>query len=61
MRDIDRIIEAVKDHPNIPPVHKQVLISRIEVPPTRAELDAAAAIVYPERQPGFVAEIDEES
>ena len=48
MRDIDVVIEAVRNHPNIPPVHKQVLISRIEVRPTRAELDAAAAIVYPE-------------
>lgn len=47
MRHIDEILEAVRNHPHIPPVHKQVLISRIEPEPTREELDRASAQVYP--------------
>lgn len=47
MRDIDRVIEFIRRDSRIPPVHKQVLIDRIEQPPTRQELDAAARIVYP--------------
>ena len=46
MRDIDRIIRAVEEDDRIPPVHKRVLINRIELLPTQAELDQAAAEVY---------------
>lgn len=46
MRDIDRIIRAVEEDNRIPPVHKRVLINRIEPEPTRAELDRAAAEVH---------------
>jgi len=45
MRDIDRIIQFVRDDDRIPPVHRQVLITRIERPPTQHELDAARRIV----------------
>lgn len=41
MRDIDRIIEAVREHPYISPVHKQVLINRIEPNPTHEEIERA--------------------
>ncbi len=47
MRDIDRLIDYVKDSEWFPPVHRQVLINRIEVPPTADELERAAAQVYP--------------
>ena len=46
MRDIDRIIKFVEDDDRIPPVHKRVLINRIEPEPTRAELDRAKVDVY---------------
>jgi hypothetical protein len=47
VRDIDRIIRAIEEDDRIPPVHKRVLINRIEPPPTREELDRAQAEVYP--------------
>lgn len=45
MRYIDDIIHAVKEHPGIAPIHKQVIIDRIEKPPTHEELEVAAAKV----------------
>lgn len=49
MRWIDEIIRAVEDHPHISPVHKRVLINRIEQEPTQAELDLAVQQV--DKQP----------
>lgn len=48
-RDIDRIIKYVREQSYIPPVHRQVIIDRIEGngEPSREELDIAAAKVYP--------------
>jgi len=51
MRDIDRLIEFIQECDRIPPVHKRVLINRIESPPTREELDRAAAEVRAESAP----------
>lgn len=47
-RDVDTIIEFIKTQKYIPPVHRQVIISRLETAPTQEELDVAKAIVYPE-------------
>lgn len=49
MRDIDWIIQAIEQDGRIPPVHKRVLINRIEPVPTRDELDRARAEVYPDQ------------
>lgn len=46
-RDVDRIIEYVRSVDYIPPVLKQVLVNRIDPPPTRDELDRAHEQVYP--------------
>jgi hypothetical protein len=46
MRTIDDIIRAVREHPSIPPIHKQVLINRIEPEPTQQEIDLARSQVY---------------
>jgi hypothetical protein len=50
MRDIDRVIQFIRDDDGIPPIHKQVLIARIEVPPTPNELADAQEIVNPPRE-----------
>lgn len=47
-RDVDRIIRAVEEDDRIPPVHRRVLINRIEMYPNQAELDLARAQVYPD-------------
>jgi len=41
-RFIDDIIKAIEEHPHISATHKQLLISRIEKPPTKEEIDKAA-------------------
>jgi hypothetical protein len=46
---IDDIIKAVEDHPYISPVHKILLIARIEQNPTKAEIDTAAKRYETER------------
>lgn len=47
MRDVDEIMQKIREHPRIPPVHKQVMLARLDPPPTQEELDAARRIVYP--------------
>lgn len=50
-RDIDRVIEYVRDLERerfLPPVMAQVVVNRLDVPPTQAELDRARAQVYSE-------------
>lgn len=47
MRYIDEIIKAIQEHPRITPVHKQVLIDRVEKLPTQEEISQAAKKVYP--------------
>lgn len=47
-RDVDTVINFIRQQSYIPPVHKQVMISRLDTPPTREELDEAKAIVYPD-------------
>jgi hypothetical protein len=50
MRDIDRLLDYVRDLDWLPPVHRQVVINRIDAgPPTQEELDRAAAQVSPDR------------
>ncbi len=44
-RDIDRLLEHINGLEWLPPIHRQVLINRIEPPPTQGELDCAAAQV----------------
>jgi hypothetical protein len=45
-RDIDRLLDYVRDLDWLPPVHRQVVINRIDAgPPTQEELDRAAAQV----------------
>lgn len=46
-RDVDTIIEFIRRQDYIPPVHRQVLVNRIDPPPTQAELDRAKEQVYP--------------
>jgi hypothetical protein len=46
-RDIDSVIEFVRNMNHIAPVQRQVLINRIELWPTQAELDQAYRDVYP--------------
>lgn len=48
MRLIDDIIEFIKNHPHIPPVQKQVLITRIELIPSEKEIKQASEIVNKE-------------
>ncbi len=45
MRDIDRVIEFVQEYYRLSPVHKQVLISRIELEPTEEEIVAAKKVL----------------
>lgn len=47
-RDVDTIIEFVRKQSYIPPVLRQVMIGRLDPAPTREEIDAAKAIVYPD-------------
>jgi hypothetical protein len=47
MRWIDDIIRVVNDHPYISSTHKRVLINRIEMEPTREELEAAKPLTPP--------------
>lgn len=47
-RDIDRVIELVRQQDYIPPVHLQVIINRIDAgPPSAGELVRATEQVYP--------------
>lgn len=46
-RDIDQVINYIREITYIPPVMKQVIINRLDVPPTKAELEQAAKEVYP--------------
>jgi len=48
VRDIDRIIQLVREEEQIAPIHRQVIITRIEKLPTQEEIAAARSIVYPE-------------
>jgi hypothetical protein len=41
VRDIDEIIAAVNRHPYISPIHKRVLVNRIEPNPTHEEIERA--------------------
>lgn len=47
-RDVDTIIEFIKNQNYIPPVHRQVMIDRLENPPDREELDRAKNKLYPD-------------
>lgn len=49
-RDVDRVIDFIRAQDFIPPVHRQVMVDRIEGAgePSQAELDRAAAKVYPD-------------
>ncbi len=44
-RDIDRLIEFINDADWLPPVHKHVLIARVEKPPTDEEIQQAKQLV----------------
>jgi len=48
-RDVDRVIEFIRAQDYIPPVHRQVMVDRIEGsgPPTPDELERAKGKVYP--------------
>ena len=46
-RDVDRIIDYVNRQTDIPPVHRQVMVNRLDPAPTQEELDRASAQVYP--------------
>lgn len=48
-RVIDRVIDFVRALDYIPPVQRQVIVNRLDQPPTREELDRALAQVYPSR------------
>lgn len=49
-RDIDRLLDYVRDIEWLPPVHRQVVIDRIDVgPPTDAELRQAEVRLEQER------------
>lgn len=51
-RSIDRLLDYVRDLEWMPPIHRQVVINRIDAgEPTREELDRAKAQVYPEDKP----------
>lgn len=41
MRDIDEVIDFVKASDRFSPVHTQVIINRLNPPPTQRELDEA--------------------
>lgn len=47
-RDVDRVIDFIRSRDEIPPVHRQVMIDRVEGsgPPSDAELERAAAKVH---------------
>lgn len=47
-RDVDTIIEFIKTQKYIPPVHRQVMVNRLQNAPSTEELEAAKAQVYPE-------------
>lgn len=49
-RQVDEVIDFIRSLSSIPPVQRQVMIARLDREPTQAELDAAAAVVYPEDQ-----------
>jgi hypothetical protein len=51
-RDVDRVIDYINGLDYIPPVHRRVMVNRLDPRPTQAEIDRAAAEVYPERKPG---------
>lgn len=46
-RDVDRIILYVREQTDIAPVQRQVMVNRLDPPPTQEELDRASAQVYP--------------
>lgn len=47
-RDVDTVIAFIRNQSYIPPVHRQVMVNRLENPPSKEELDEAKAIVYPD-------------
>lgn len=46
-RDIDTIINYVKGLDYIPPVMKQVIVNRLDPPPSKTEIETAKEQVYP--------------
>lgn len=46
-RDVDTVIEFIKNQSYIPPIHRQVMANRLENPPTQEELDKARNDLYP--------------
>jgi hypothetical protein len=59
MRWIDDIIKVINKHPNISPIHREVLIARIERWPDQFELEAARKL-YEEKQSQVATVKDEE-
>lgn len=51
-RDVDAIIDYVKRQTHIPPIHRQILINRIDPEPTLEEIDRASDQVYPKENRG---------
>lgn len=52
-RDVDRVIVYVRNLERerfLPPVMAQVLVNRIDPPPSTEELEVARAQVYPDEQ-----------
>lgn len=47
-RDVDTVIEFIRRQNYIPPVLRQVMVSRLDPAPLQEEIEAAKAIVYPE-------------
>jgi len=46
-RDVDRVMDYVHHMLDVPPVHRQVMLNRLDPPPTQEELDRAREQVYP--------------
>lgn len=49
-RDVDRVIDYIKTIDDIPPVHRQIMINRLDPPPSKEELALACEQVYPSTQ-----------
>lgn len=47
-RDVDRVLDFIRTQAYIPPIHRQVMLDRLEKPPTNLELEAAKKKLYPE-------------
>lgn len=47
-RDVDTVIAFINNQSYIPPIHRQVMVNRLENPPSQRELDEAKASLYPD-------------